>query len=65
MRSASKAERCIAGAKKCSCNARSYNIAISLAPTLEDSEFCKRKYDRAIRHACKYLKLADYYYGGK
>lgn len=35
-----------------------------LAPTVADAEVCHRKYKRAVKHANKYVDLANYY-GGK
>ena len=63
MRSISKAERCIEGAKKCSNMAQSYSISMLLAPTQYDYELCERKYRRATKHAYKYIELANYYGG--
>lgn len=64
MRSISKAEHCIEGAKKCSNIAQSYSISMLLAPTQGDYEICGRRYKRATKHAYIYIKLANYY-GGK
>lgn len=63
MRSISKWERCIRGAKKCARKASSYNFCILLAPTLTDRKLFTRKYKREMKHAYKYLELADYYGG--
>lgn len=63
MRSISKAERCIEAAKKCVNQATSMSYAILLAPSEKDEEVCKRKYDRAVKHAYKLMKLANYYGG--
>ena len=64
MRSISKAERCILGAKRCSSQAESHSFCMLLAPTQEDYELVSRKYSRAVKHAMTYIKLANYY-GGK
>jgi hypothetical protein len=40
------------------------HFAIMLAPTKADYDLCTRKFNRAVKHAHKYLDLADYY-GGK
>lgn len=65
MRSISKAERCIEGAKRCSARAQAHSIGMLLAPTQEDYELCNRKYERAVRHAYRFVKLANYYGGMK
>lgn len=63
MRSISKSERCFEAAKKRVNQATSMHYAIILAPSKKDKEVCKRKYDRAVKHAYKLTKLG-YYYGG-
>jgi hypothetical protein len=40
------------------------HYAIILAPTVQDAEVCKRKYRRAVKHANRFIELANYY-GGK
>lgn len=64
MKNISKWKRCIRGAKKCIRRAKEYCFCILLAPTPADTKLCTRKYKREIKHAYKYLELADYY-GGK
>lgn len=64
MRSISKAEHCLECAKKCKNRAQSMHFAIMLAPTVEDYDLCTRKFKRAVKHAYKYVDLANYY-GGK
>lgn len=67
MRSISKSEHCIECAKKCRNQAMCMHFAIMLALTLgdcEDYDMCTRKFNRAIKHAYKYIDLANYY-GGK
>jgi len=64
MRSISKSEHCIECARKCINQAKSMHYAIILAPTVQDAEVCERKYRRAIKHANRFIELANYY-GGK
>lgn len=63
MRSISKTERCIEAAKKCVNQATSMHYAILLASSKKDEEVCKRKYYRAVKHANKFIELANYYGG--
>lgn len=64
MRSISKSVHCIECARKCANQAKSMHYAIILAPTVHDAEVCKRKYRRAVKHANRFIELANYY-GGK
>lgn len=64
MRSISKSEHCLECAKKCKNQAMSMHFAIMLAPTKADYDLCTRKFKRAVKHAYKYIDLANYY-GGK
>jgi len=64
MISISKSEHCIECARKCTNQAKSMHYAIILAPTVQDAEVCERKYRRAIKHANRFIDLANYY-GGK
>lgn len=64
MRSISKFEHCLECAEKCMNQAESMYFAIMLAPTKADHDLCTRKFNRAVNHASKYIKLANYY-GGK
>ena len=63
MRSISKWRRCLQGAKKCTNKANAYSLRMLLAPTPADTKLCIRKYKREMKHAYKYLELADYYGG--
>lgn len=65
MRSISKWEHCLECASKCANQARSMLYANTLAPTVADAEVCHRKYKRAVKHAQKYIKLANYYGGNE
>lgn len=64
MRSVSKLEHCIECASKCANQARSMLYSNMLAPIVADAEVCHRKYKRAVKHANRFIELANYY-GGK
>ena len=63
MRDSKKAGHCAVMAKKCVAQAECYTLWLCLAPTLDDSDYARRKYKRAIRHAKKYISLKEYYEG--
>lgn len=65
MRDSKKFNHCAVMAKKCVAQAECYTLCEFLAPTLDDSNYARRKYKRAIRHAEKYISLMDYYGGVK
>lgn len=58
-----KVDHCIEMAKKCKNQAISMHFAIMLAPTKADYDLCTRKFERAVRHAAKYISLMEYYGG--
>lgn len=63
MRDSRKANHCAEMAKKCVAQAECYTLCVCLAPTLDDSNYVRRKYKRAIRHAKKYISLMEKYGG--
>lgn len=63
MRDSNKQAHCAEMAKKCISQAQCYSFCTLLAPTLDDSNYARRKYKRATRHAKKYISLMEYYGG--
>ena len=63
MRDSKKAGHCSVMAKKCVAQAECYSFCANMAPTPSDYNYACRKFNRAIRHAKKYVSLMEYYGG--